>query len=160
MDDDFYSTYDFYAPGRDAVCGEWEQAVDRRAEDSQQNPLVQPHRNTVRIGQGEPVGHIIQSSAPIRLLSRTLEPSEVRLLSDAVSAFPGISQRQCEQLLEKLGQGLSRWQREHCRPLVVGRPPVAPKAVLCPQETKQVPHGQGVVAKSYWNASIKTLSGT
>ncbi len=29
VDDDFYSTYDFYAPGRDAVCGEWEQAVDR-----------------------------------------------------------------------------------------------------------------------------------
>lgn len=57
-----------------------------------------------------------------RLLSRTLEPSEVRLLSDAVSAFPGISQRPCEQLLEKLGQGLSRWQREHCRPLVVGPP--------------------------------------
>ena len=45
-----------------------------------------------------------------------------RLLSDAVSAFPGISQRQCEQLLEKLGQGLSRWRREQCRPLVV-RPP-------------------------------------
>ena len=36
-----------------------------RAEDSQQNPLVQPHRNTVRIGQGEPVGHIIQSTAPV-----------------------------------------------------------------------------------------------
>ena len=29
VDDDFYSTYDFYAPGRDAVCGEWEQAVER-----------------------------------------------------------------------------------------------------------------------------------
>ena len=29
VDDDFYSTYDFYAPGRDAVCREWEQAVDR-----------------------------------------------------------------------------------------------------------------------------------
>jgi len=28
----------------------------------------------------------------------------------------------------------------------IHRPPVAPKAVLCPQETKQVPHGQGVVA--------------
>lgn len=57
-----------------------------------------------------------------RLLSRSLEPSEVRLLSDAVSAFPGISQRQCEQLLDKLQRGLSRWQREQCRPLVVGTP--------------------------------------
>ena len=28
-----------------------------------------------------------------RLLSRPLEPSEVRLLSDAASAFPGISRR-------------------------------------------------------------------
>lgn len=27
--DEFYSTYDFYAPGRDAVCEEWEQAVER-----------------------------------------------------------------------------------------------------------------------------------
>lgn len=57
-----------------------------------------------------------------RLLSRSLEPSEVRLLSDAVSAFPGISQRQCERLLEKLRRGLSRWQRERCRPLVTGAP--------------------------------------
>ena len=57
-----------------------------------------------------------------RLLSRSLEPSEVQLLSDAVSAFPGISQRQCEQLLVKLQQGLSRWQRAQCRPLVVGVP--------------------------------------
>ena len=57
-----------------------------------------------------------------RLLSRPLEPSEVRLLSDAVSAFPGISRRQCERLLKKLGRGLSRWQREQCRPLSVGIP--------------------------------------
>ena len=57
-----------------------------------------------------------------RLLSRPLEPSEVRLLSDAVSAFPGISQRQCERLLEKLRRGLSRWQREQYRPLVIGMP--------------------------------------
>ena len=57
-----------------------------------------------------------------RLLSRSLEPSEVQLLSDAVSAFPGISQHQCEQLLDKLQRGLSRWQREQCRPLVVGAP--------------------------------------
>ena len=55
-----------------------------------------------------------------RLLSRSLEPSEVRLLSDAVSAFPGISRRQCGQLLDKLQRGLSRWQREQCRPLVAG----------------------------------------
>lgn len=55
-----------------------------------------------------------------RLLSRSLEPSEVQLLSDAVSAFPGISQRQCERLLDKLQRGLSRWQRAQCRPLVVG----------------------------------------
>lgn len=57
-----------------------------------------------------------------RLLSRPLEPSEVRLLGDAVSAFPGISQRQCERLLDKLRQGLSRWQRKQCRPLVAGSP--------------------------------------
>lgn len=57
-----------------------------------------------------------------RLLSRPLEPSEVRLLSDAVSAFPGISRRQCERLLKKLGRGLSRWQREQCRPLSIGIP--------------------------------------
>ena len=57
-----------------------------------------------------------------RLLSRPLEPSEVRLLSDAASAFPGISRRQCERLLKKLGKGLSRWQREQCRPLSVGTP--------------------------------------
>ena len=57
-----------------------------------------------------------------RLLSRPLEPSEVRLLSDAASAFPGISRRQCERLLEKLGRGLSRWQREQCRPLSIGTP--------------------------------------
>ena len=57
-----------------------------------------------------------------RLLSRSLESSEVQLLSDAVSAFPGISQRQCEQLLVKLQQVLSRWQRAQCRPLVVGVP--------------------------------------
>ena len=55
-----------------------------------------------------------------RLLSRPLEPSEVRLLSDAVSAFSGISQRQCQRLLDKLGRGLSRWQRKQCRPLVIG----------------------------------------
>lgn len=55
-----------------------------------------------------------------RLLSRSLEPSEVRLLSDAVSAFPGISRRQCGQLLDKLQRGLSRWQREQCRSLVAG----------------------------------------
>lgn len=55
-----------------------------------------------------------------RLLSRLLEPSEVRLLSDAVSAFPGISQRQCERLLDKLRRGLSRWQKEQCRPLIIG----------------------------------------
>ncbi|MDE6590318.1 MAG: hypothetical protein K2K53_08280, partial [Oscillospiraceae bacterium] len=35
-----------------------------------------------------------------------------------MSAFPGISQR----LLEKLRQGLSRWQGEQCRPLVIGTP--------------------------------------
>ena len=29
VEDDFYSTYDFYAPGRDAVCREWDQAVER-----------------------------------------------------------------------------------------------------------------------------------
>lgn len=29
VDDEFYSTYDFYAPGRDAVCKEWGQTVDR-----------------------------------------------------------------------------------------------------------------------------------
>ena len=29
VDDKFYSTYDFYAPGRDAVCKEWSQTVDR-----------------------------------------------------------------------------------------------------------------------------------
>ena len=57
-----------------------------------------------------------------RLLSRPLEPSEVRLLSDSVSAFPGISQRQCERLLEKLRRGLSRWQRETCRPLLMAHP--------------------------------------
>ena len=57
-----------------------------------------------------------------RLLSRLLEPSEVQLLSDAVSAFPSISQRQCERLLEKLGRSLSRWQREQCRPLVTRTP--------------------------------------
>lgn len=57
-----------------------------------------------------------------RLLSRPLEPSEVRLLSDAASAFPGISQRQCERLLAKLRRGLSRWQRDQCRPLVIGTP--------------------------------------
>ncbi len=61
-------------------------------------------------------------SAGYRLLSRPLEPSEVRLLSDAVSAFPGISQRQCERLLKKLGRGLSRWQREQCPPLPVKTP--------------------------------------
>lgn len=55
-----------------------------------------------------------------RLLSRPLEPSEIRLLSDAASAFPGISRRQCERLLDKLGRGLSRWQREQCRPLIAG----------------------------------------
>lgn len=57
-----------------------------------------------------------------RLLSRPLEPSEVRLLSDAASAFPGISQPQCQRLLKKLRQGLSRWQREQCSPLVTGTP--------------------------------------
>ena len=45
-----------------------------------------------------------------------------RLLSDAVSAFPGISQRQCEQLLDRLQRGLSRWQRAQCRPLIAGVP--------------------------------------
>ena len=39
-----------------------------------------------------------------------------------MSAFPGISRRQCERLLEKLGRGLSRWQREQCRPLSVKTP--------------------------------------
>lgn len=55
-----------------------------------------------------------------RLLSRTLEPAEVRLIADAISAFQGISAGQCEKLLDKLQQGLSRWQREQCRPLIAG----------------------------------------
>ena len=55
-----------------------------------------------------------------RRLSRPLELSEIRLLSDAASVFSGSSLRQCERLLKKLGQGLSRWRREQCRPLVMG----------------------------------------
>ena len=58
-----------------------------------------------------------------RLLSRPLEPSEVRLLSDAVSAFSGISQRQCQRLLEDQpveplppGLDITRYVRERVYP--------------------------------------------
>lgn len=51
------------------------------------------------------------------LLARQLEPSEVRLLLDAVSAFPGIGREQYQGLQKKLLQGLSVHQRKECRPL-------------------------------------------
>lgn len=51
------------------------------------------------------------------LLSRRLEPSEVRLLLDCAAAFPGMGERQYRDLKEKLLRELSRPQRRTCRPL-------------------------------------------
>ena len=51
------------------------------------------------------------------LLSRRLEPSEVRLLLDCAAAFPGMGERQYRDLREKLLRGLSCFQRAACRPL-------------------------------------------
>lgn len=53
-----------------------------------------------------------------RLFSRPMEPSEVRLLMDAVASFPGISASQCALLVDKLRESLSVYQRMHCRPLI------------------------------------------
>ena len=52
-----------------------------------------------------------------RLLSRSLEPAEVRLLLDCSAAFSGIGERQYRDLEEKLLRGLSVHQRKACRPL-------------------------------------------
>ena len=57
------------------------------------------------------------SGAGYYLLSRRLEPSEVRLLLDCAAAFPGMGERQYLDLKEKLLCGLSRSQRAACRPL-------------------------------------------
>lgn len=57
------------------------------------------------------------SKAGYYLLSRRLEPSEVRLLLDCAAAFPGMGERQYQELKEKLLRGLSRSQRQTCRPL-------------------------------------------
>lgn len=57
------------------------------------------------------------SGAGYYLLSRRLEPSEVRLLLDCAAAFPGMGERQYQDLKEKLLRGLSRSQRQSCRPL-------------------------------------------
>lgn len=57
------------------------------------------------------------SGAGYYLLSRRLEPSEVRLLLDCAAAFPGMSERQYRDLKEKLLRGLSRAQRVACRPI-------------------------------------------
>ena len=51
------------------------------------------------------------------LLSRKLEPAEVRLLLDCAAAFSGIGDRQYRDLERKLLQGLSLYQRKLCRPL-------------------------------------------
>ena len=51
------------------------------------------------------------------LLSRKLEPAEVRLLLDCAAAFSGIGDRQYRDLERKLLQGLSLHQRKLCRPL-------------------------------------------
>lgn len=51
------------------------------------------------------------------LLSRRLEPSEVRLLLDCAVAFPGMGERQYLDLKEKLLRGLSHSQRQACHPL-------------------------------------------
>lgn len=51
------------------------------------------------------------------LLSRWLEPAEVRLLLDSAAAFPGMGERQYRVLKEKLLRGLSHFQRQACRPL-------------------------------------------
>lgn len=57
------------------------------------------------------------SGAGYYLLSRRLEPSEVRLLLDCAAAFPGMGERQYRDLKETLLRGLSRFQRQSCRPL-------------------------------------------
>lgn len=57
------------------------------------------------------------SGAGYCLLSRRLEPSEVRLLLDCAAAFPGMGEGQYRDLKGKLLQGLSRAQRQTCRPL-------------------------------------------
>ncbi len=51
------------------------------------------------------------------LLSRRLEPSEVRLLLDCAASFSGLGDRQYRDLERKLLQGLSLHQRKLCRPL-------------------------------------------
>ena len=51
------------------------------------------------------------------LLSRRLEPSEVRLLLDCAASFSGLGARQYRDLERKLLQGLSLPQRKRCRPL-------------------------------------------
>ena len=51
------------------------------------------------------------------LLSRKLEPAEVRLLLDCAAAFSGIGDRQYRDLERKLLQGLSLHQRKLCHPL-------------------------------------------
>lgn len=57
------------------------------------------------------------SGAGYCLLSRLLEPSEVRLLLDCAAAFSGMGERQYRDLKEKLVRGLSHYQRRSCRPL-------------------------------------------
>lgn len=57
------------------------------------------------------------SGAGYCLLSRWLEPAEVRLLLDSAAAFPGMAQGQYGALKQKLLRGLSRFQRKACHPL-------------------------------------------
>ena len=72
--------------------------------------------NTLRQA-GVDIPQFQDSGAGYYLLSRRLEPSEVRLLLDCAAAFPGMSERQYRGLERKLLRGLSRSQRQTCRPL-------------------------------------------
>lgn len=72
--------------------------------------------NTLRQA-GVDIPQFQDSGAGYYLLSRRLEPSEVRLLLDCAAAFPGMSERQYRGLEQKLLRGLSRSQRQTCRPL-------------------------------------------
>lgn len=88
---------------------------------------IRPDRRTIYaaaallIGLGYDLSVYEENGVGYYLRSRPLEQSEVLLLTDAVYAFPFISARQTEQLVQKLQKQLSCHQRKKYRHLTIAR---------------------------------------
>jgi len=88
---------------------------------------IKPDRRTIYaaaallIGLGYDLSVYEENGVGYYLRSRPLEQSEILLLTDAVYAFPFISARQTEQLVQKLQKLLSCHQRKKYRHLTIAR---------------------------------------